>query len=193
MFSAARLSEGPNRPQRARICDPYAPKGQTPTLPTRSAMRLIATLLTLGALALAALAGHQLWQLLSAPPAGQAQVRQGESPTSAPQPPQRRSARPWPALFGEKQPPRPPSPPKQQPEPQPPKSPLPPIESLGYVLKGRVQAGQSTWAIVAHPSGEQLLRQGDYLREGIEVMRIDGEGLWVSRQGEAPELLGFAE
>ena len=138
-------------------------------------MRLIATLLTLGALAWAGFAGHQLWQLLSAPSADLAQVRQGGSPTSAPQPPQRRSARPWPELFGEKQPP------------------LPPIESLGYVLKGRVQAGQSTWAIVAHPSGEQLLRQGDYLREGIEVMRIDGEGLWVSRQGEAPELLGFAE
>lgn len=156
-------------------------------------MRLIATLLTLGALALAALAGHQLWQLLSAPPAGQAQLSLGAEHANEPQPPQRRSARPWPALFGEKRPPRPPSPPKQQPEPQPPKPPLPPIESLGYVLKGRVQAGQSTWAIVAHPSGEQLLRQGDYLREGIEVMRIDGEGLWVSRQGEAPELLGFAE
>ena len=80
-----------------------------------------------------------------------------------------------------------------QPEPQPPKASLPPIESLGYVLKGRVQAGQATWAIVAHPSGEQLVRRGDHLREGIEVVRIDGEGLWVSRQGEAPELLGFAE
>ncbi|MEP4037190.1 type II secretion system protein N [Pseudophaeobacter sp.] len=156
-------------------------------------MRLITTLLTLGALAFAALASQQLWQLLTAPEQEQAQLAPAQALAAQPEPPQRRGARQWAPLFGEKQPPRSPSPPAQQPEPQPPKPPLPPIESLGYVLKGRVQAGQATWAIVAHPSGEQLVRQGDHLREGIKVTRIDAQGLWISRQGEAPELLGFAE
>ena len=166
MFSAARLSEGPNRPQRARICDPYAPNGQTPTLPTRSAMRLIATLLTLGALALAALAGHQLWQLLSAPPADLAQVRQGESPTSAPQPPQRRSARPWPALFGEKQPPRPPSPPKQQPEPQPPKSPCPPSRAWAMCSKGGCRLGNPPGPLSPIPVANSCCARGIICERG---------------------------
>ena len=156
-------------------------------------MRLIAPLLTLAALALAVLAGHQLWLLLSTPVPQQAALSPAQQ-QAAPQPPQPRARRQWPPLFGEKQPPRPASPPVQsQPEPQPPKPALPPIESLGYVLKGRVQAGRATWAIVAHPSGEQLVRQGDHLREGIEVMRIDAQGLWISRQGEAPELLAFED
>lgn len=157
-------------------------------------MRLIAPLLTLAALALAVLAGHQLWLLLSTPVPQQAALSPAQQQAAQPQPPQPRARRQWPPLFGEKQPPRPASPPVQsQPEPQPPKPALPPIESLGYVLKGRVQAGRATWAIVAHPSGEQLVRQGDHLREGIEVMRIDAQGLWISRQGEAPELLAFED
>ena len=156
-------------------------------------MRLIAPLFTLTALALAALAAQQLWLLLSAPQHQQAQRPPLSLQAAEPQPPQPRNSAPWLPLFGEKQPPRPASPPQQQPEPQPPKPALPPIESLGYVLKGRVQAGQATWAIVAHPSGEQLVRQGDQLREGIEVLRIDAQGLWISRQGAAPEVLGFDE
>lgn len=155
-------------------------------------MRLIAALSTLGCLALASLAGHQLWQVLAAPPPEQ---QRQELPTlaagSAPPAPQR-ARRHWPALFGEKQPPRPAAAPVT-PEPQPPQVPKPPLDSLGYVLKGRVQAGQATWAIVDHPSGEQLVRRGDSLREDVTVVRIDAEGLWVSRQGDAPELLGFAE
>lgn len=152
-------------------------------------MRLIAPLFTLAALALAALAAQQLWLLLSAPQHQQAQRPPLSQQAAEPQPQPPRSSAPWLPLFGEKQPPRPASPAKQQ--PQPPKPSLPPIESLGYVLKGRVQAGQATWAIVAHPSGEQLVRQGDQLREGIKVLRIDAQGLWISRQGAAPEVLGF--
>lgn len=155
-------------------------------------MRLIAPLLTLTALALAGLAAQQLMLLLTAPQHQLTQLPPLQQQTES-QPPQPRSSAAWQPLFGEKQPPRAPKPPQQQAEPQPPKPQLPPLESLGYVLKGRVQAGQATWAIVAHPSGEQLVRQGDQLREGIKVLRIDAQGLWISRQGAAAEVLGFAE
>ncbi|MCD9149794.1 type II secretion system protein N [Pseudophaeobacter flagellatus] len=169
-------------------------------------MRLIARLLTFACLLLALLASYQLWQLFNGPqdgpldlaaapavgqdlmrphPANQAPNLAPDQATSAP-PPR------WPALFGEKQPPRPATTPAE-PQPLSASADLPPIESLGYVLKGRVQAGDATWAIVDHPSGEQLLRQGDALRADIKVMRIDGQGLWVSRQGGAPELLGFVD
>ncbi|MEP2716397.1 hypothetical protein [Pseudophaeobacter sp.] len=163
-------------------------------------MRLIAYILTLGLLTLAGLAGHQLWQGLwqgnwqgnwaADPQTPPLQITAKGSPTAVLSP--QAVPRHWPALFGEKQPPRPAAAPVQD-EPQPPNPALPPLESLGYVLKGRVQAGQATWAIVSHPSGEQLVRQGDHLREDIEVMRIDAEGLWVSRQGAPPERLGFEE
>lgn len=157
-------------------------------------MRLIAALLTLMALALAAQAGHGLWQELTRPPAAPVQMAAaGDSDAVFPAP-ARQDRRRWPALFGEKQPPRPPEPPKQtEAEPQPPRAPKPPIDSLGYHLKGVVQAGNATWAMVSHPSGEQLLRVGDDLREGITVARIDRAGVWVSREGDAPELLAFPE
>lgn len=157
-------------------------------------MRLIATLLTLAALALAAQAGHALWQEWTyTAPAPQLTVATDGQAAPA-QGPARTQARRWPALFGEKQPPRPPAPAKQtQAEPQPPRPPKPPLDSLGYHLKGVVQIGTDTWAMVAHPSGEQLLRAGDALRDGITVARIDREGLWVSREGDAPELLAFPE
>lgn len=157
-------------------------------------MRLIAALLTLVALALAALAGHGLWQELTRPPAAPMQsAASGTGGGEAPSAPQKQARR-WPALFGEKQPPRPPAPPKQsQAEPQPPRPPKPPIDSLGYHLKGVVQAGNATWAMVSHPSGEQLVRAGDTLREGVTVARIDRDGIWVSRDGDAPELLAFTE
>lgn len=156
-------------------------------------MRLIAALSTLGCLALATLAGHQLWQVLAHPaPPQELQLQRSQS-DAAPPPPVPAPIRYWPPIFGEKQPPSPATPASAQSAPQPPQPPKPPLESLGYVLKGRVQAGTGTWAIVAHPSGEQLLRRGDALREGIKVVRIDAAGLWVSRQGDAPELLGFAE
>lgn len=157
-------------------------------------MRLIAAILTLMALALAGHAGHGLWQELRRPPAAPLEIRApGDGSSAAPAPAQIQS-RPWPALFGEKQPPRPPEPPKQtKSEPQPPRPPKPPLDSLGYHLKGVVQVGQDTWAMVAHPSGEQLLRAGDSLRAGITVARIDHDGLWISREGDAPELLAFPE
>ncbi len=165
-------------------------------------MRLIAHLLTFACLLLALLASYQLWQLFNGPqegrqdlaaaPAAGQDLMRPQSANPAPDPTAGAPPPRWPALFGEKQPPRPATTPAE-PQPRAPSPDLPPIESLGYVLKGRVQAGNATWAIVDHPSGEQLLRQGDALRADIKVMRIDGQGLWVSRQGGTPELLGFAD
>ena len=156
-------------------------------------MRLIAAILTCGALALAALAGQELWLLLTAAPQKDTGVQiAAVSQSDAPRPPQKQAHR-WPALFGERQPPKPTAAATPQAAPQPPKAAKPPIESLGYVLKGRVQAGPATWAIVSHPSGEQLVRQGDALRAGITIARIDAKGLWISREGDAPELLEFTQ
>ncbi len=103
----------------------------------------------------------------------------------------------WPALFGEPMPPKPPAPPPQPivavVEPQPPAPPQPPLSSLGYQLKGVVRIGDVFWGLVSHPAGDQILRAGSVLVDGITVARIDDEGLWVETGRAAPELLGFAE
>ena len=158
-------------------------------------MRWLAWIVTLAMLALAGQAGHALWQTLSVP---EQQLAAPTLPIAAPGTPEQIAARPprsWPALFGEPQPPKPPEPqpPAPQPEPQPPKPPKPPLESLGYDLKGMVQMGDATWAMVNHPTGEQLVRVGDRLAETIEIVLIDDKGVWISREGDDPELLGFAE
>ena len=156
-------------------------------------MRLIALILTLAGLAAAGFAGQSLWQTLEADeaeaetPAQQAAVSGGGPPTPA------RAARIWPALFGERQPPAPPAPAQLQAEPQPPKPPKPPLTSLGYTLKGVVKAGNATWAIVSHPTGERLLRRGEKLDDGVQVVRIDERGLWLSRDGDDAELMAFPD
>lgn len=156
-------------------------------------MRLIAMILTLVALGVAALAGQALWQELRMPDtavAGQANPPSTEAQPPAPP----KNARRWPALFGERQPPKPAAPPVQvSQEPQPPAPPRPPIESLGYTLKGVVRAGEATWAMIGHPTGDRLVRAGEELAPGIAVARIDSQGLWLSRDGADPELLSFPE
>jgi len=143
-------------------------------------MRLIASLMTFGCLALAAWLGQQLWQLHStlqpAPPALSAQLAPGPATTGAA--PAR--ARIWPALFGT----------PVTVEPQPPAPPLPPIASLGYRLKGVVRNGSADWAIVTHPTGDLLLKAGDMLTEGVEVLEISAEGLWLGN-AEQRQLLEF--
>lgn len=158
-------------------------------------MRLLAIFASLLALAGVAYGGHALWQALraplpivatahvSAPSAATSGVAQG------PVTPQH-----WPAVFGtapksEPQPPTPPTPPVSA---TPPKPPLPPIESLGFALKGMVRNGTGDWAIVTHPTGDQILRVGDVLSSGVTVVEITAEGLWVEREGER-SLLGFPE
>jgi len=104
----------------------------------------------------------------------------------------------WPALFGEPQPPKPPAPPPTpvvvpQEEPQPPAPPRPPLSSLGYSLKGTVRAGDAVWGLVSHPTGDQIMRVGDALADGMVIARIDATGIWVDTGGDDPELMGFAE
>ncbi|WP_189799582.1 hypothetical protein [Tateyamaria sp. syn59] len=103
----------------------------------------------------------------------------------------------WPPLFGEPQPPAPPTP--AQPvvqtavEPQPPAPPPVPLESMGYALTGVVRAGDAVWGMVSHPTGDQILRVGDQLNDKMAIARIDESGLWVDVGDEQTELLGFAE
>ncbi|APZ54036.1 type II secretion system protein N [Salipiger abyssi] len=152
-------------------------------------MRILATLCTLAALAAAGWSGVVLWQELDTRTAAAQPVPAGviltEAAATAPPAPPRR----WPALFGEPQPPAPPAPA----EPTPPAAAKPPLESLGYRLNGVVRSGNKVWAIVSHPAGEQLVRGGDRLGEGILIDRIDTEGMWISRDGDTPELLAFPE
>ncbi|MGH1414397.1 MAG: hypothetical protein ACRBB0_12965 [Pelagimonas sp.] len=155
-------------------------------------MRWIGWITTLGALAFAGQSGHALWQTTQTEPEQIGPVvQQGPSNIEESAPPQR-AVRHWPPIFGEPRPPTPVLAPPT-PEPQPPRPPLPPIDSLGYSLKGLVQAGSATWAMVHHPTGEQLVRAGDMLTEEMEVARIDKQGVWVTRGGGEPELLSFAE
>lgn len=157
-------------------------------------MRLIALLCTLVALGAAGLAGQALWQEVIAPDTLPEHTPQGaKAPEAAPASPPR-PARRWPSLFGERQPPNPPAPPVEaKAPPQPPSSPKPPLASLGYTLKGVVRAGPGTWAMVGHPTGDRLLRVGDMLEPEVTVVRIDEQGIWVSRDGDAPEVLTFPE
>jgi len=156
-------------------------------------MRLLAAILTLVLLGAAGLAGQALLTELSAPHAQALQAAQTD-PRAEPQPPAPPVTRFWPALFGEPQPPAPPEPPAQDvEEKQPPRPPKPPLDSLGYQLSGVVRTDAGTWAMVTHPTGGRLLREGDTLEAGIIVVKIDEEGLWVSRDDDAPELLIFPE
>ncbi|WP_186766678.1 hypothetical protein, partial [Puniceibacterium confluentis] len=92
-------------------------------------------------------------------------------------------------------PPAPPPPPAPEPQPPaPPAPPVPPLASLGYSLQGVVSDGTSRWAIVSHPTGEQLLRVHDRIGEIYTVSAIDTDGLWAQSSPEAaPQLLGFAK
>lgn len=160
-------------------------------------MRLIATFFTLVALAAASLAGKDLHAALSqaTPQVTPEDLTRAVQEVATPPAP----AEPliWPALFGEPEPPKPPTPP-QAPvqvveEPQPPAPPKPPLASYGYTLKGVVKAGDAVWGLVSHPTGEQILREGDTLVDDMKIARIDTKGLWVDTGGDDPELLAFPE
>lgn len=160
-------------------------------------MRLLAALATLAALGAAGLGGQALWQALEnpLPPAPQIAAAPDPATTAPASGPERQPPPRWPALFGEPQPPepQPPTPPKPKAEPQPPAPPAPPLESLGYALKGVVSDGGSRWAIVAHPTGDRLLRRGDRLGDDYTVVAIDEAGLWLeTAPGGDRSLLGFS-
>ncbi|MFK7940736.1 MAG: hypothetical protein AB8B82_15245 [Roseovarius sp.] len=157
-------------------------------------MRFAALLALLISLAAAGWAGQAFWQewQVVRDPVGPRAVLQQEA---EPQPPaEALPPRIWPLLFGEKMPPKAalePQPPEAEPEP--PKAKAPPIDALGYTLNGVVRADGAVWAMVSHPTGEQVLRIGDELEAGLVVARIDEQGLWAGPAGEEPGLLGFAD
>lgn len=155
-------------------------------------MRLIAAFCTLLALAGLGFAGLELKSALDAPvPPRLNQAVPVQQVESARSEETLREPLYWPALFGEPQPPEPPAPPdppKPKEPPKPPQPPGPPIESLGFTLQGIVSDGDSTWAIVSHPTGDRLLRVGDSLAEGVTVTGIDASGLLLDNGGTEARL-----
>ena len=160
-------------------------------------MRLIAAIMTLVALAASGLAGQKLHETLNTPPAELAGSVLARADMAEPQSPaQATRSRRWPAVFGEPQPPLPPAPPPAQEPPTPaqePQPPRPPIDSLGYALKGVVRVDEKIWAMVSHPTGDQLMQVGDTLSNGATIERIDEQGLWVENGQDDLVLLGFVE
>lgn len=157
-------------------------------------MRFLAYVALLISLAAAGWAGQALWQELQVSPDPVVLRQDGLSPAEPQPPAEALPPRQWPLLFGEKMPPLPPKEPEvAETEPEPPKPGAPPIDSLGYTLKGVVRADGAVWAMVSHPTGEQVLRVGDELGAGLIVARIDEQGLWAGPDGGEPELLGFPE
>ena len=159
-------------------------------------MRLIAAIMTLAALAASGLAGQKLHETLNTPPAelGGSQALRADTAEARP-PGQSMRSRRWPTVFGELQPPPPPAPPAQEPQPptpvQEPQPPRPPIDSLGYALKGVVRVDAKIWAMVSHPTGDQLMQVGDTLSNGASIERIDEQGLWIENGEDGLVLLGF--
>ncbi|MDM8167628.1 type II secretion system protein N [Roseovarius sp.] len=157
-------------------------------------MRLLAYIVLLIALASAGWAAQQFWDEWTVE--REPQVRRSATQTGEAQPPERQVvSRQWPAVFGEPQPPAPPEPqpPKQEEEPQPPPQAMPPLDSMGYKLTGVIEMNDGVWAMISHPSGEQILRQGDELTEGLVVTRISKTGLWAAPDGGEEMMLGFPE
>lgn len=143
-------------------------------------MRFVAYSLTLLLLALAGWLGHGLWQQWHAVPAPlpPLQAALSQTPTGGPRPPLPAAA--WPPIFGTKEP-QPPS------QPQPP---APPLGNLGFSLKGVVQNGDNTWAIISHPTGDKMLKVGDNLTSDLTVAEIGTDGLWLTG-GSGKQLLEF--
>jgi hypothetical protein len=147
-------------------------------------IRFFAFILFIGFAAVSGWLGLDMWNKLGSalPPARSAQaiIPSADLTQTSAQPPARR----WPSLFGVavKNEPQPPQPA--------PVSAQPPLENMGYKLQGIVHSGDSQWAIVSHPTGDILLRQGDTLIDGVIVTEINAEGLWVSQNG-IPVLVEF--
>ena len=161
-------------------------------------MRVLAFAATLVLLAAAALSGQALWDAVQGPLPELRTAANAVGPDGSAAPVQAPQALPrdWPALFGTRAvaEPQPPAPPPPEPERQPPAPSAPPIEGLGYTLKGVVSDGANRWAIVSHPTGEDLLKVGDMLGEIYTITAIDTRGLWGRSDPAAePQLLGFAK
>lgn len=92
-------------------------------------------------------------------------------------------AKPWVDIFGIYQPDSPTQVTTEQ---------APAVVNHNYLLKGLFASADSSWAIVADPTGEYLLRAGDELPGGALVSDINEEGVWLmTSQGR--ELIAFGE
>lgn len=158
-------------------------------------MRAVAALIALLSLAAAGAAGYELYQQIETPPAGQSVSAAAPSVAALPQDAAPPALRAWPALFGTV--PAAPvpvaPPPAPKPAPAPKVAQLPPLETLGLRLDGVVRSGERVWALVAQNGGTQLVSVGAEVAPGAEVVAIDAGGVWLSRRGNPPERLGFAE
>lgn len=161
-------------------------------------IRSLAYLIALGLLGLSGYLGLGLYDRLTADPAetdmsaqaGELAALAGaEAGSDVTGDLGRRAVEPrrWAALFGEPQPPAPPTRQEPAPEPQPPNPPSPPLESMGYSLKGVVSSGVTQWAIVSHPAGDVILRYGEELTAGLHLLAITKEGLVLGPKGAQPQ------
>lgn len=85
----------------------------------------------------------------------------------------------WPAVFGVY-------------EPDPPSAPAPQKKPERYRLIGLVAGGENGWAILGASDGDRLIRAGDRLIGGEEVLGIAAQGVWIERDG-AKVLVAFEE
>ncbi len=98
---------------------------------------------------------------------------QGAAPDKALAAPQ-----PWPAVFG-----------------TPPDAPAPaPVVAVStrYGLKGLIARESGGWAVLTEGNGEVLVRVGDVLADGTEVVGIDRHGVTLDQNGTLT-LVGFSE
>lgn len=63
---------------------------------------------------------------------------------------------------------------------------------VDYALKGVVASGNMRWAILTGAGRDLLVREGDVLQDGTEIVTIHAEGLDITLDG-ALVSLGFAE
>ncbi|MCT8161667.1 type II secretion system protein N [Pseudoruegeria sp. SHC-113] len=147
-----------------------------------------------GIAAAAALGGalYLAWQDLRPVPREAASPAQAAAPAPAPEPaaqPQP-AATVWPPLFGE---PQPPSAQASTPTPPaPPAAAAPPVSGLGYSLVGLFESEAGKWAILSHPTGSALLREGDTLAPGLVVAKITEEGIWFG-EADTQQFLAFPD
>jgi general secretion pathway protein C len=74
--------------------------------------------------------------------------------------------------------------------PAPPQAAVPTRKPESYRLVGLVAGGAAGWAILAGSGGDRIVRAGDRLAPGEEVLAIEGDGVRLSRDGEVI-LIGF--
>ncbi|SFO01909.1 general secretion pathway protein C [Roseovarius lutimaris] len=62
-----------------------------------------------------------------------------------------------------------------------PRAPAPPAKAEKYRLVGLVAGGKDAWAIMTASDGDVLVRAGDRLIGGEQVIEIEANGVWIER------------